>query len=338
MEEATVTSYSVAMCGFYAEEVRKLGGSKSVFRSFYDWAEGLASIGESSTYSVSEDDDILRAFCIDVHSLDQKDSWLLVTWNELEHTEEGVQVVEVASKIGEANISAVEVDAMNLPGYPAYFYIDAARGVILNFRFEHRLNGSRQFQRFILGFLTSCSPWCVWNEDDESDLLGYAGKNLEIIDGVEPKFKTSLGRVAGRLDFIRENRENIRKVIRRASIDPKIEDHKSFLDLSFGILGMPPNNRLKAEIGFHYEFKMRFNEERLEQVIARYNEGCDDPWDDVGFTMARDSQKIHWLSGSVARERVQMDVGRSENGMINMQDLVGYLNANANDLVEKLNE
>lgn len=337
MEEVTITSYKVGVCGFYIEEARRFGGVKATFRKFNRWVGGLGSIGESSTYQASEDDDILRAFCIDIRQLDCDDRWLLVTWNELEHVDEGVQVVEVASKIGDANISAVEVDAMNLPGYPAYFYIDAARGVVLNLRFEQRLNGSRQFQRFVLGFLTSCSPWCVWDEDDDERLLGYAPIDGDVVDGAVPKFKTNLGRVAGRLDFVRENRENIRKVIRRANIDPKIEEHKSFLDLSYSILGMGPNNRLKAEIGFQYEFKMRFNEERLERVIARYEEGRDDPWDDVGFVMARDAQKIHWLSGSVARDKVRIDVGRLENGMIDMDDLVEFLNADADGLVERLN-
>lgn len=337
MEEVTTTLYRLGKCGFYLDDQHEFADLKAVFRGFNRWAKSLGSIGESSTYTPSEDDEFLRAFCIDIRQLAKRDSWLLVTWNELEHSEEGVQVVAMQSQIGQADVSTVDVDALNLPGYPAYYYIDAVHEIIVNFRFDQRLNGSRQFQRFILGFLTSSSEWCVWNEDDDEELLGYADDE-DIVDGVEPAFSTHLARLAGRVDYIRENFDLIRKVIRRASVNPRIEEHKSFLDSAFGLLGMPVNNRLKAEIAFQYEFKTRFTPDKLDSVINEYNAHVDSPWDDVGFTFARDSSKVHWLSGGIARDKSEIDIGRLESGMVDVEGLVAYLNDSIDVVVGRLNE
>ncbi|MEZ5484580.1 MAG: hypothetical protein R3F01_05410 [Lysobacteraceae bacterium] len=337
MEEVTQTLYQVRNCGFYVADEFRFATCGEAFQGFRTWTETLESVGDSSTYSPSEDDDILRAFCLDVRELQTPGRWLLVTWNELATVDEGVQVVETASRIGNAHVSAVEVDAHNLPGYPAYFCIDTEGGVVLNLRFDQRLNGSRQFQRFMQGYLAGTSPWCVWNADDPNELLGYEAENGQGIEkGAVPEFSTTLTRVARRDDFIRQNVNNIRKVVHKASVNPVIEEHKVFLDSSFRLLGLPVNNRLKAEIPFQYEFKTRLTAEKINLIINEYRELVNPVWDDVGFVFARQSNKIHWLSGSVARSKQQVDVERVDGGMIDVESLMAYLNENFDNTVRQI--
>ncbi|MFA6985226.1 MAG: hypothetical protein WC213_03360 [Arenimonas sp.] len=341
MEEATLTLYRVRLCGYYNEDDEHLFSSLAdVMRGLARWTATLGSIGESSTYSVDEDADILRAFCLDIRELGNG-RYLIVTWNELPRVDEGVQVLQVESQIGAAEISAVPVDALSLPGYPAFFCVDVRRHKVLNIRFDQRLNGSRQFQRFVSGFLTSFSESCVWNADDETELLGYSdedGDDPEIAEGAVAKFATALVRVAGHTDHIRANCENIRKIVRRATIDPEVEAHKMFLDSAFQLAGMPINNRLRADIAFQYEFKTRLTPEKLDAVIGKHDENAEDTWDDVGFTLARESQKIYWLSGSVARNKAQLDVARSENGMVNIDSLEEYLGENLQRHLDSFDE
>lgn len=339
MEEVTITLYGVRLCGFYDDkEEHQFASLSESMRSLLEWTKTLDSIGESSTYSPDEDADVLRAFCLDIRELGNG-KYLVVTWNELAKVEEGVQVLQVNSKIGEADISAVEMDPLSLPGYPAYFCVDARRKKVLNFRFDQRLNGSRQFQQYMAGFLSGFSDWCVWNEADDEELLGYSDDDeLEIAEGVVAKFATTLSRVSAEIDLFRDRCDEIRKMVRRAVVDPEIEAHKTFLDSAFKLAGLPVNNRLKADINFQYEFKTRLTPEKLEGVIAAFDDhAVGDTWSDVGFVFARESQKIYWMSGSVARDVVQIPVNRSDSGMIDIDSFVEYLEGNLQGHFDNLN-
>lgn len=341
MEEATLTLYRVRMCGFYDDKpAHQFATLAETMRSLLQWTGTLGSIGESSTYAVDEDADILRAFCLDLRDLGGG-RYLLATWNELPTVEEGVQVLQVDSQIGAADISAIEVDALSLPGYPAFFAIDTRKQRVVSIRFEQRLNGSRQFQKFVDGYLASASPWCVWDADDEEKLVGYTdddGDDLEIAEGVVSKFATTMVRVGGVDDQIRERCADIRKVIRRAVIEPRIELHKRFLDSAFEVAGLPVNNRLKAGMNFQYEFKTRLTPEKLEAVIAEHENNPAESWDDVGFVFARESQKVHWLSGSIARTKRQMDVRRSNSGAIDVESLSNDVREHFDAILGSFNE
>lgn len=331
MEEATLTLYRVRECGFYNEsDEHQFASLAETMRSLLRWTTTLASIGESSTYSADEDADILRAFCLDLRDLGAG-RYLLATWNELPTVEEGVQILQVQSPIGAADISAVEVDALSLPGYPAFFCIDTRRYKVVNIRFDQRLNGSRQFQKFVTGFLASASPWCVWDEDDEEALLGYSDDDSDdpvMAEGAVAKFATGIVRLEAEENYIRENVNEIRKVIRRATVDPEVESHKRFLDSAFELAGLPVNNRLRAEIKFQYEFKTRLTPEKLDAMINAHEANPLDNWDDVGFVFARESQKIHWLSGSIARRKRNVDVRRADGGMIDVESLATFIREN----------
>jgi hypothetical protein len=89
MEEVTLTLYRVRQCGFYNDESQhQFATLAETMRSLLQWTGTLGSIGESSTYSIDEDADILRAFCIDMKDLGGG-RYLLATWNELPTVEEG---------------------------------------------------------------------------------------------------------------------------------------------------------------------------------------------------------------------------------------------------------
>lgn len=341
MEEATVTLYRVKLCGFYdGSDQHCFTTLAEAMRSLLQWAGTLGSIGESSTYSVDEDADILRAFCIDIKDLGGG-RYLLATWNELPKVEDGVQVLQVESRIGAASISAVQVDALSLPGYPAFFCVDTRRQRIVNLRFDQRLNGSRQLQRFIAGYLASASPWCVWDADDEEQLLGYSDDDSadpQVEDGLVARFETGLVRVSSDWDYIRDHCADIRKIVRRAVIDPEVASHKSFLDSAFEVAGLPINNRLKADINFQYEFKTRLTPAKLQSVIENYESNVASNWDDVGFIFAREGQKVHWLSGAIAREKFQLNVGRSDGGMIDIDSLAECMREQLTHIMDSFSE
>lgn len=339
MEDVTATLYAIKSCGYFREQEFQFGNVGEVFDDFSTWVNSLASIGESSTYLPNEDDTFLRSFCMDARELNISGVFVIATWNEMATVEDGIQILSVGSRIGHAHVSNVNIDALSLPGYPAYYCIDTRNGLAINLRFEQRLNGSRQFQKFIWGFLQGYSSWCVWADDGLGELLGYsADGSAEYDESVEPDFSTCFVRVAGKIDYIRQNVASIRKVVRRANLSPQVEEEKSFIDKSFEILGLAKNNRLRSPIPYQYELKMRLTREKFEGVVDEFERGdANDSWNDTGFMLARQSQKIYWLSGSIARQKLGIDVIReAEGNLIDMDSLAEYLDENLDQLVEAL--
>jgi len=336
MEEVTATLYLVSECRYYDENANKsfcdLG---LVLNDLVKWLEGLASIGESCTYEPTQDDSFLRAFCLDVRALDRHQAALIVTWNELSSVEEGVQLISSQAAIGEAEVSTVAIDALSLPGYPAFFVLFPETGALLNLRFEQRLNGMQAFKRFMLGFMQESSKWCVWANDDK--LRGYAEDGANVEGDYLARFETMMSRRRSNLDWLRREVGNVRKIIHRKLIRPVVEEHRSFLDMSFSLLGLSPNKRLRADIDFEYDFKIKLNEERLNKIIEEFDKkGLEDGWTDVGFVMAKDSSKKHWLSGSICREKFGIELKRMQSGMVDIDHLVEMLNENLDDFLQRV--
>ncbi len=256
-------------------------------------------------------------------------------WNEAANDEDSIQLLSVASRIGHADVSSATIDPQSKPGYPAYFVVLPDREIILNLKFEHRLNGSQSFKRYILGFLRDCTRFCIWDEGNPDKLLGYSPtQEIEENTSYLPEFEYHLLRRQGNIEWLQAQSSNIRKVRRRAVVNPTISNHKTFLDSSFELMGLPVNNRLKAEIRFEYEFKTHLTLEKLNKVIDACSvEGDDSAWEDVGFVMAKASGKTHWVSGSYAREKTRLEPPRTQGGMIDTEALARLL---SNGQLERL--
>ncbi len=329
MEEVNVTAYKVSSCRFYDEaRGEQFGDLVAVMEDFQGWIDALGTIGETSTFEPKDKDNFLHVYCFDAREIPGgSGAYLICTWNESENNEDSIQLLSVNTPIGQPDLSTVDIDPQTRPGYPAYFVVVPERDLMLNMRFEHRLNGSQGFKRYILGFMTECSSYCVWSKNDENKLLGYSGTGrLEKDAAYIPEFAYQLLRRAEDIQFLRRQVGNIRKVVRRAVVRPTIEEHKTFLDHALILLGLRPNNRLKADINFEYEFKTRLTEAKLNGIIENYEENeAGQHWPDVGFVMAKMSQKVHWLSGKYAKEKCRIDVSRNTGGLINAEALAATL-------------
>lgn len=329
MEEVNVTAYKITSCRFYDEaRNEEFGDTAAVMADFLEWVRGLGTIGESSTFEPTDNDNFLHVYCFDAREIPgATGAYLISTWNESESKDDSIQLLSVNTPIGQPDLSTVDIDPQTRPGYPAYFVVMPEKELLLNMRFEHRLNGSQGFKRYISGFMRECSKYCVWSKKDENHLLGYSNDGpLEADSSYLPEFKYQLMRRSEDIHFLQRQVGNIRKVIRRALVRPTIEEHKTFLDHAWILLGLRPNNRLKAAINFEYEFKTRLTEEKLNGIIENYEENETDlPWADVGFVMAKKSQRVHWLSGKYSKEKCRIDVFRDTSGLIKTEALAATL-------------
>jgi hypothetical protein len=336
MAEVTATLYRALTCRYFDENADKSFGSfAEVVVDLMGWIVRQNTVGETCTYEPLEGDTFLRTFCLDVRQLAVLNAVLVVTWNEVSGTDEGVQVVAANSIIGAANVSTTEIDALSVPGYPSFFVLIPGDETILNLRFSaNRLNGSQPFQRYVLGFMQEGARWVVRKNDV---FVGYSPDGSRAKKGYLPEFRTGLARRKTNLDWLRTNVGDVRKIVHRKLIKPVLEEHRDFLDRTFIMLGLKPNRRLKADIEFEYDFKIRLTEDKLEQIVEEFeNRGAEDGWTDVGLIMARDSQKKHWLSGAMCREKLELPVRNASADMADIDSLVEVLNGRLEEIVRRV--
>ncbi|NIJ82211.1 hypothetical protein [Xanthomonas cannabis] len=337
-ETVTVSLYQITNCTYASEkpELKNFGKSIDIFEDVSNWVAGLASVGETTTFEPNEDEPFLRTFCFDIRAIPGTDKMLIALWNESSNSEDELQTLEMTAAIGTADVSNLRIQPGSLPGYAAYFVVSPKDESLINLRFENRLNGSKPFARYVLGFLERESSYCHYDPTDGERLLGYAPEGDAPSTDHTPVFKYQLMRRPGSIDWLRQQCSNIRKIIRRTIVYPKVVEHKPFFDGARKFLGLSQNNRLKSGIKFEYSYKTRLGEEELDMVIDECLDRIEEnSWEDVGFIMAKSAGKIHWLSGSYAREKSTITVRRTMGGIIDTADLADQLSLDIDRLISE---
>ncbi|WP_146152029.1 hypothetical protein [Ahniella affigens] len=304
-----------------------------------DWVKGLKSVGESSTYSATEDDGFHRAFCVDAVRLKKHDAYLFFMWNELATQDKGVSVLPMGSPIGRAKIAPVKIDAMDMPGYPSYFCVVPASGHVVNFRYSDRLNGSPAFQRYVTGFLSGFSPMVVRDSAEQTLILGYGIGGTVNPKAAFPLFATGEVRNPANIELLRNRCADIRKVVAKVPIRPVIAGQKTFLDAAREFVFLPVNNRLKASIPFRYEFKTKLTLAQLNTIISGHlQDGDKHVATDIGFTFAKESQSVKWLSGGLARDEIDLNIQFDKHDRLDFPTLAKAIDGSLDSLIKGLQE
>lgn len=297
------------------------------------WISGK-TLSETSTYSPTEeqDENILHTYCYNVDT-NSSDDYLLTLWNETATTEGAVASVNVTGHVGSAAVTAAEVPEGYKPGYPSYFWFPGGKSVYATIQINNRLNGRRNLEEFVKGFLAKYSKHAVVETSDEGEevVAGYSktGKKRDI-DGCRPSFKSTEFRKPGNHSFIRSNRQQIRKLVRRDLLQFQYVENLSLwqaLYRNFSGESSKPVRTGEHEIQYEVEYTPTSGE--LEQVINHWQnerdaDGSVQAFQDIGFKLQGDS-KVHWLSSSLASEKVALDVRFQNHAVVDTELLLKEL-------------
>jgi hypothetical protein len=156
--------------------------------------------------------------------------------------------------------------------------------------------------------------------------------------GLHPRFRTKTVRLPGKVDFIRQHRPHIYKVIRKSELDGQsvantpVSLVQALLE-SLGIRDAPdPEDPIRSR----YEINFQPNEQQLEAMIEGWQQnGEESGWNDVGFKISGDS-KIHWLSHSVSRYEEELEVERDNDEVVDSESLLHRLDDMEEELLGRL--
>jgi len=329
MEEAKVTFYNIERCGLYefGEDIPSLGELSKFLNQLQVWVKKNGkSLDETCTYAVEESEDVDRTFCYDLVNNGITGDFLLTTWNETPSYEGKVAAVKAKSKVGNAKVEFTKLPKDSIPGYATYFWFIPSRGVFASIRFQHRLNGKKNLDKYFKEFISKFSDYVVLSEKGDADfnIIGYSENDDDAPMNLHPYFKTSIVRKPGQIEYILSQKNNIRKITRHNRLIPKLEESQELWQKALKSLGLKKKKNLDTEVKFSYEFNFSPTEDDLKEMIDEWKKHHDSKWDDIGFTL-KGEQVPRWLSNSLARDQYELDVKRIDDEIVDASSLLEKL-------------
>ncbi|AXH62808.1 MULTISPECIES: hypothetical protein [Gammaproteobacteria] len=334
MEEAKVTFYKIEKCGLYeyGSDDPKFGGLADFLNQLKSWVKkNDKPLSETCTYAIEESEDVDRTFCYDLVTNSATGDFLLTTWNETPSYEGKVAAVQAKSKVGSAKVEFTKLPKDSIPGYATYFWFIPSKNVFATIRFQHRLNGKKNLDKYFKEFISKFSDYVVLAENGKADfnVVGYSEKDGEDPINLHSQFKTVIVRKPGQIDYILEQKDHIRKITRHNRLSPKLAECQELWQKALKNLGLKKQRSLNSDVNFSYEFSFTPSETELKEMIAEWEKSHDSKWDDIGFTLKGEQGPL-WLSNSLARDKFDLDVNRIDEEIVDAKSILEQLTEKRN--------
>ncbi|MEI3040945.1 MAG: hypothetical protein V8T90_17955 [Victivallales bacterium] len=325
--DARIRFYKITQCGYYDHSNFQFGNIADILENLKTWISDKA-LNETQTYTVNAENNesnLLRTFCYSIDFL--ADEYLMTTWNENADVGGKLASVDGRGMTGNATVETAEPSDGFIPGYPAFFWIIPSRAIFATIQLNTRLNGHENLNAYLNGFLNARSQYVRFDEiDGENKVVGY-GNSDDDCRRLQPKFSSTLYRQPGQIEFIRNNREAIRKLIKKDKFKLERPETTAFWQNIYRMItGQQTNNLCQIENKVSIELDMNPTAAELENIISQWETDSETyPVSDVGFILAGNPQPF-WLRQSLASARFDLDVHfTAENVLVPTDRLLSEL-------------
>ena len=335
-EEARISFYRIEKCGYYRynENTPEFGSINDILSQLQGWVtQPECVLGETCTYEIEDGENVLHTYCFNLVSNGATNDYLLTTWNEIPSVEGQVASVNANQAVGNAVVNLSEIDEGNIPGYATYFWFIPSRNTFATVCFHHALNGHRNLQKYLKEYLAKFTNYVIGaeNEDGIMAIEGYALPGGQMLN-VRPSFVSCLYRRPSRLQYLRNNRAFIRKIIRKNRLSPDVPENRNLFSWMLRNLGIIQEEPIQNDVRVKYELDHTPDAEELEAIIEDWIAEHDSRWDDVGFQLEGE-QSPFWLSHSVAKTKFDLNIQRDNAEIINAESLLEALTDNRAEIL-----
>ena len=307
--EARIRFYRINSCGYYDHECYQFGDISDILENLREWIDGKA-LNETQTYSANQVDNesnILGTYCYSIVS--NSNEYLMTTWNENADVNGRIASIDGCGITGQATIETVAPPDGFISGYPAFFWFIPDRDIFATIQFNTRLNGRKNLDAYLINFLKFRSQYVIYDENNgENKIVGY-GTSVEDCRRLNPRFSSELCRQNGEIEFIRNNRESIRKLIKKDKFKLERPETTTYWQtICRMLMGQQISNRCVTENKVSIELDMTPSEEELEHIISQWETDVETyPRCDVGFNLSGYNQ-LFWLGQSIASEEFELNI------------------------------
>ena len=198
--------------------------------------------------------------------------------------------------------------------------------------------------QYLNGYLERFSPWVELDGDSENlfdlEIEGY-GEGEEIDSMLKPRFQSTPVRLRGEIDYIRKNRERIRKIIRRDDYDGGVQRNPSLLRRMLKGFGLAEDMDLLEDTRYQYELNLSPSRGELDRIIDYWNRKTTSEdasrWDDVGFAFTSESN-VRWLSQSTPKETLEVNVRIRDEVLMDGKSLMKALQEHRDSVLNRIRD
>lgn len=223
----------------------------------------------------------------------------------------------------------------NIPGSPAFFFVDAAHNALYAMRPEKiRINGKPQFDAAVRYFMArhgNVIPRGRRVDGNGTDVveLNMVGRDGETL---RPKFESELQKNPTATDEILRRSGDIRKIIRVQDISRKpIVEKRSAISRLCEILGtnvsddeIADSKRIKCEID------VRLTHDDVERLITGQSETADEK---IAFKFKNDPKPM-WADACIARKTVSIELDADGPQDVTARKLLAAIETNRRIVAE----
>ncbi|MCG3674291.1 hypothetical protein L5F46_05815 [Aliarcobacter butzleri] len=339
MEKVKLKFYTVERCGYYkyGTDSNHLTNISDVLDDLKDWISDKTLSETKTTNVLTAATEKLPVYCISVEK-SVNNTYLLVTWNEIASTNGNVASINKDEPIvtASSNVAQTSLPNGNIPGFATYFWFIPDENILATIKFGHIENGHIGMNCLLKGFLTRYSKYTVLREipeeerDNESDeiyeILGY-GNSDEPDNQLHPYFSSKLKRLSGKIDYIKNQRNNINKMIRKTTLTTTVTNELGLFEKLMYQIGMSTAPALNEKVELKYEIKTQPSSQELDDIISSWQSNHEQVWDDVGFVISGQPNPL-WLSSEVPSKEIEINTLRNNDEFVNFAELLRELDRN----------
>ncbi|EKS73158.1 hypothetical protein BURK_001785 [Burkholderia sp. SJ98] len=337
--EASIWLFNQRQCGYYKNRIftatpAVFGNADSIFSDLIRWADGKA-LGETSTFDVPEDSNLQKTYLLHA-SRHRNGDFLIGVWNRVHSNSNKIASVGAADIVGAAAAQFTEIDPTRIPGLATYFWVLPAEQKIAAVRVKHMTNGLQSFEAYMQHFVRFINPRHVVlgapNADGEIPIVGYKPDltSTDVLD-LYGKFECGSIRKTGDLDYIVNNRADLRRVICKATLTNTVREDRVWWQRGLSVLGMGIGQRVLTDpVSIKIDLPLTFTEDELRTTITEWQQNlavATSSWDDLGFVFKGD-QTPRWLSKSYARRVFDLDIDWIDDEQVEPTSLMNELQRN----------
>jgi hypothetical protein len=326
LEEVRLNYFDVDRCGYHrhGNDTPEFGGLSDTLAEISTWARGK-TLRQTKTFDPGDNDSVFPVYLSDMATNPVTGDSVFVTWNETPTFEGRVTAAGGDDLVGAVDVELVDVPDGKIPGFPCYFLFIPEHSTLVCVRFNGQMHtGQPGFARYIQEFLSRYSSHVVLvGREDGVEVTAYTAGPTEAPNGALPYYRTRVTKVPGKIEWLRGEIANIRKLVRKDVLTSGLAPNRTrFNDIWswFGVINPMP---AAAATKFDFEIDCALTEQEFTSLV-QFEQRDDDPRRDMGFKL-RGSNETHWLSHALVKQEFNLNVERNEAGLVTAESLLAAL-------------
>jgi len=304
--KAVVRWYDVSSCGYY-----KHGDpAVPVFGSLQYMVNELIFFTKKKRLADTKmlaDPNTLKTYVAGVS--EDNGVYAIVLWNQVQGDGKSVSSLPADALVGEAKAEKSRVKRGYIPGFPTYFLVIPEKNAIGTLRVVDNVPGLDAFRRYCNLFLENSTRGVV-TELQGGDVVieGYRETKKDVVQSLRPRFALQVKRDTSRAQYIRDNAEKVRKVVRVRTLDvAKNSGDFTAWQQFLKLVGLSSSHAGRSEMRVKNEVDVNNDEKAIIKLVDDNEHLVVAKENDFGFVFSGAGEP-HWLSSAICTTSVELDL------------------------------